>query len=65
MKDNILFTVYRTDTGIEVRLGKSEIDALALLGTLELLKRDIIDNMSQNAVVSDQELMTNKSKYDA
>jgi hypothetical protein len=63
---DVLFTVYSTENGIEVKLGQLDIDGITLLGTLELVKNDIIQNMSHNAVKPQEEApVMKKPKYDA
>jgi DNA polymerase III epsilon subunit-like protein len=64
---DVLFTVYTTENnGIEIKLGQLDIDGITLLGALELVKNDIIQNMSHNAVKPQEEApVMKKPKYDA
>jgi hypothetical protein len=65
-ENEVLFTVYNTGNGIEIRLGKADVDGITLLGTLELVKNDIIQNMTYNTAKSvEEEPVMKKPKYDA
>jgi hypothetical protein len=65
-ENEVLFTVYNTGNGIEIRLGKGDVDGITLLGTLELVKNDIIQNMIHNtAKPVEEEPVMKKPRYDA
>ena len=64
MSDKVLLSITEKEEGLEVRVGENAHGNLALIGLLEKLKLNLLDNFVEEKELSDKAVKTIQ-KYDA
>lgn len=64
MSDKVLLSITQNEQGLEVKISEEVYDNLALVGLLEKIKLNILDNFSEEKELMEKAIKTTQ-KYDA